>query len=163
MRARRLTGWLLVATAAGGCGSSTLGPGADGGPSGGHDGSTFCAVPLLDDCSASPLQIPGSYCPLEMGIQRACRPCGPLDAGQDCGLRGALVSGAKYTYIQILNVDVVFAFVYDKNGTLVAKLVWSANTGAVECTAGPPNFDPREAMSLVPVASGSDELAGMCP
>jgi hypothetical protein len=138
MRAAWLTVWFMVAIAASGCGSS-LGPAADAGAAGhggggaagasgsggasprdaSADGAAFCAQALGDECSASPLQIDAAFCTLDMGIQAACRPCGAQD-GQDCGLRGALVRGAKYTYVQILNVDVAVIFVYAQNGSLVA-------------------------------------------
>ncbi len=118
----------------------------------------FCSRPLGDDCSPSPLQsTTANICTLNGGVGFACNPCGPQDAGQNCGLQSALVRGARYSYVQILNVDVAFIYVYDQNNTLVAKLSWSANSAVVgqpwSCVAGPADFDPTEAKSLLPARS----------
>jgi hypothetical protein len=151
MRARFAALWLMLATAAAGCGSSTMSA-ADASP----DGAPFCTQPL-GDCSALPAQTPPNACTLDMAIAAACcQNCWP----------GALMRGARYTYVQFLNVDTAFVYVYDENQQLVARLVWSANDSVVghpwHCTDGPADFDPSEVMSLLPV-NGQGELAGMCP
>ena len=69
--------------------------------------------------------------------------------------------GTRYAYVQILNVDAAFVFVYDENQKLIAELGWSANLGTWSCTAGPADFDPAEAMSLLPVL-GAGDLTSMC-
>jgi hypothetical protein len=143
-------------------GGSSIG-GESGHADGAADAAPFCPHPLgLDDCSGSSVA-PGGYCPLEMGIQSACLPCGPLDGGQSCFEIGALVRGTMYTYIQLYNVDTASEFVYDKDGTLVAVLYWGALEVAHPwmCTAGPANFDASEAKSLLPV-QGSGDRPGMC-
>ena len=187
--------WLVLATAAGGCtaplgtardagsgdsGGAAGGGGADGTAGGGGAGGTaggggaggtagsgaFCSRALGADCSTSPLQIAATVCTLDMGIAAACRPCGPQDGGEGCILRGGFVRGATYNYVQIMNVDVAFVYVYDQNQKLVAELFWSAN-GRVNggsgwsCTAGSADFDPTEAISSLPVL-GPGTLSGMC-
>jgi len=99
---------------------------------------------------------PGS--PLSDAINAACHPCGQAT---DCPIRGALVRGTRYAYVQILNADAAFVFVYDENQKLIAELGWSANLGTWSCTAGPADFDPAEAMSLLPVL-GAGDLTSMC-
>jgi hypothetical protein len=148
---------MLALAAATGCGAS-LGSGTDAGP--GYDSypnGTFCDRPLGDDCSPLPLQTTtADICTLDGGIGFACQPCGQ-DAGQNCGLHSALVRGAQYTYVQVLNVDVAFVYVYDQNQKLFAKLEWSANGSvagqAWTCSAGPAIFDSAEAMLLLPARS----------
>ncbi|HXU00709.1 MAG TPA: hypothetical protein VN903_06945 [Polyangia bacterium] len=188
MRAGWVTAFLLFATAAG-CGASPgsrtdAGPGGNGGGSGGvasggnggtasggsggdvsydaYPNGTFCDMPLGDDCSPKPLlSSTAPICSLDEGISFACNPCG-VDGGQNCGIHGALVRGSQYTYIEILNVDVVFVYAYDLNNKLVAKLEWSANGAfagqAWTCSAGPAVFDSREAMALLPSNTSANEL-----
>jgi hypothetical protein len=181
MRPDLLTMCLILVAATGGCtaplgtapdaGSGGSGGGAGGSAGGGGAGGTsgggaFCSTALGANCSASPLQIAATVCTLDMGIAAACGPCGPQDAGGGCILKGALVRGATHTYVQIMNVDVAYVYVYDQNQRLVAKLFWSVNAKASggsgwSCTAGPADFDPTEAMSDLPVV-GPGELTGMC-
>jgi hypothetical protein len=170
MRTGRVAGWLLVAIAAAGC-SAPLGTAREAG-SGGNGGTSgsaaFCSTALGANCSASPLQIAATVCTLDMGIAAACGPCGPQDGGEGCTLTGALVRGATHDYVQIRNIDVAYVnvYVYDQNQKLVAKLFWSVNARASggsgwSCSAGPADFDPTEAISLLPVL-GQGELSGMC-
>ncbi|HXU00710.1 MAG TPA: hypothetical protein VN903_06950 [Polyangia bacterium] len=180
-----LAGWLVLVMA-GGCNSS-LGSVADSGPRGGTGGSggtssnggggassngggggaagsdtsgAFCARPLGDDCSTSIAQVTATICTLDDGIAFACAPCRTQDAAA-CHLKAALVHGAQFTYIQIVNADVAWIYVYDQNQKLVAKLFWSANGNAWSCSAGPADFDGSEAMSSLPVSQASSEL--VCP
>jgi len=153
---------LTLAAAAAGCGSSTLGPGVDSGSGDGSASMLVCPV-ALGDCAASPPTGAAGYCTVDMGIQSACAPCG----SQSCTLTGgALVHGATYTYVQLLNVDVAFIYVYDHGGALVAELEWSASGSAAGqgwgCFFGPATFDASEATSLLPVTSGNG-LNGTCP
>jgi hypothetical protein len=104
-----------------------------------------------------------NICTLDGGIGFACLPCGQLSAGASCVLQSALIRGAHYTYVQIINVDVAFIYVYDQNQKLVAKLEWSANLLAGgqdpwSCSAGPAVFDSTEAKALLPAGGTSSEL-----
>jgi hypothetical protein len=166
-RKRHWAAWFVAAIAAGGC-DAALVPGTDAG-AGGHssggaagsasgDGPVFCRTTLGDACTFS--LIPGAnVCRLPGGIEAACHPCGQQADG--CVVRGALVHGTRYTYVQILNVDAAFVFVYDGTEKLIAELGWSANLSAWSCTAGPADFDPSEATSLLPVF-GPGDLTAMC-
>ena len=126
--------------------------GADAGTSG-----ASCSRPLGDDCSPSPLQSTANICTLDGGIGFACNPCGRDGGAQNCDFQSAMVRGAQYTYIQILNVDGAFIYVYDQNNKLIAKLDWSANAAGIgqpwSCAAGPVDFDLTEAKSLLPARS----------
>jgi hypothetical protein len=138
--------------AAAGCGSS----GAS------HDAALVCGPLASDDCSTFPLQTTATICTLDAGIEFACRPCG----SQSCTVSGALVHGARYTYIQIDNADVWFIYAYDQNQKLVAKLFASVN-GAVTgqpltCAATSADFDPSEAKSLLPVSGPAELTDAMC-
>ena len=169
MRARNRywAAWFIAAIAAGGC-DAALVPGTDaaaGGRGGGGaagttsgDAAPFCRTTLGDDCTLS--LIPGAtVCTLPGAIEAACHPCG--QQANDCPARGALAQGARYTYVQILNVDAAFVFVYDENQKLIAELGWSANVPGWSCRGGPADFDPSEAMSLLPVL-GAGDLTAMC-
>lgn len=169
MRARTgyWAAWFVAAIAAGGC-DSALGSRTDAG-TGEHggggaagsasvDGAAFCRSALSADCTVSLIPA-ANVCTLPTGIAAACHPCG--QQATDCPLRGALVRGTRYTYVQILNVDAAFVFVYDENQKLIAELGWSANLSAWYCTGGPADFDPSEAKSLLPVI-GAGDLTGMC-
>ena len=126
--------------------------GADAGTSG-----ASCSRPLGDDCSPSPLQSTANICTLDGGIGFACNPCGRDGGAQNCDFQSAMVRGAQYTYIHILNVDGAFIYVYDQNNKLIAKLDWSANAAGIgqpwSCAAGPVDFDLTEAKSLLPARS----------
>jgi len=158
----------LLLAAAAGCGSS-LGSGPDGGRGGSDGGSAnppSCAQAPRIDCSTASAPSPTTLCTLGEGIAFACGlACPPHDAGEWCGIDGALVHGAQYTYVQFFNVDVWWISVYDKNGALVAQLEASVNGQVVgqpwACVAGPADFDASEAIALLPVV-GEGELAGMC-
>lgn len=150
MRACSLTTSLMIAIAAGGCGSSTLG-GADASA----DGGAFCAQAPRVDCSASSSL--AGYCTLTLGMQTACG-CTPGPT-QGCDLV-VLVHGTRYTYLQSLGIDTATIYVYDASGALVAQLYWY--TGGWKCGAGPADFDPSEAESMLPVVQ-VDASTGMCP
>lgn len=189
MRVDAVTVWAMLLTPVGGCGGSSLSSGRDAGSggtggaatggmsgsggaggmsgsggaagtsSGGTSGSAaFCSRALGTDCSAGSQHTP--ICTLDAGIGYACNPCGAQDAGQFCNLKGALVRGTQYSYIQILNVDFAWIYVYDQNQRLVAELDWTANSAVApwSCVAGPPDFDPSEAMSRLPVTLTASEL-----
>jgi hypothetical protein len=140
---------LMIALAAGGCGSSTLRV-----PDASSDGGPFCAHALGADCAAS--SSPAGYCSLDMAVQSACGPCG---SGQGCD-QVALVRGTRYTYLQSLGIDTASVYVYDANGALVAQLFWS--TLGWTCGAGPADFDPSEAESTFPRVFPADANV-MCP
>jgi len=151
--------------------AGAAGTGQSGGTagSGGYDASPthmFCNQPLGDDCSTSPVQSPTTttdICTLDRGVAFACLPCGRLDGGVSCVFQASLIRGTQYSYIQIVNVDVAFIYVYDQNQKLVAKLEWSANLAAGgkspwTCLAGPSAFDRTEAESLLPAGATLNQL-----
>jgi hypothetical protein len=119
----------------GGTSSNCPGAGAGGGMSGNSDGGTpFCRTPV------DPLNC-GDICTLDMGIAHACQFAAIYDITMD--------QGSTYTYVETYNVDTAWVYVYDKNGALVATLVWSANRAVGDCspwscTAGPADFDESQ-------------------
>jgi hypothetical protein len=152
MRAGFLATSLTIAVAAG-CGSSTRGA-ADA------DAALLCAQAPAVDCSASSSLSLAGYCSLRSGIQSACNLCGPTTAGQGCALV-VLGQGTHYTYLQILAIDTADVYVYDADGALVARLYWSP--GGFTCGAGPADFDPSEADSLLTAAYSPGLNTMMCP
>jgi hypothetical protein len=104
-------------------------------------------------------------CTLDQAIANSCQPCDWLGAGTGgCALQPALVQGATYTYVQILNVDTADVLVYDATGALVAELYWGANPPPScrwSCLEGPADFDPTEAEAVLPVI-GSGSLQPVC-
>lgn len=151
--ARSLTTSLMIAAAAGSCGSSRM-RAADV-----SDGALFCAQALPADCPASSSLKLAGYCSLNMGIQSACNLCAAPAAGQGCS-PAVLGQGTNYEYLQILGVDTADVYVYDANGTLVARLYWSPI--GFTCGAGPANFDPSEADSLLRAAYAPGLNSTMC-
>jgi len=154
MRGGFLTTWLAMVVAAAGCGSS-----APSAADASRDGASLCAHAPGVDCSASSQQTSAGFCSLGMGVQSACSPCGPPDAGQPCD-QVVLVHGTQYTYLESLGIDTGTVYVYDANGTLVAQLFWYP--GGWSCAAGPADFDSSEAESVFPFASTVDQHT-MCP
>jgi hypothetical protein len=152
MRAGFLTSGLIIALAVGGCRSSTLGA-ADASP----DAALLCAHAPGVDCAVGSTF--AAFCSLNMGIQRACSPCGPPDAGQPCN-QVVLVHGTKYTYLESLGVDTATIYVYEANDSLIAELGWSP--GGWTCVGGLAHFDASEAQSVFPFVSSVDQHT-MCP
>jgi hypothetical protein len=121
--------------------SACLGGAKSGGGGTGGSGA-FCSTSgRCDDSNTS------WFCTLDGAIALACQ----------AGENGALIYAAKFTYVQLFNVDVADVYVYDKAGAFVASLRWGANstTGCHWSCAGPPDFDPSEAITSLPVVSQS--------
>jgi hypothetical protein len=146
--------------AAVGCsnGGSSAGSGSGGmGGAGDPCGTASCGVPVPSSCDVVGFS---SGCTLDQALGDACQ----ITCLDNC-YPTSLVQGTRYSYVQVMNVDVAWVIVYDKTGMLVAELEWSAERGLVgcawSCLEGPADFDWTEARSLFPV-SGAGSLAAAC-
>jgi hypothetical protein len=117
----------------------------------GSGGAANCGGPIPADCSLNTPTGTGP-CTLASAIALACHTCAL------CNNMNAVVRGARYTYVEFLNVDVAQVYAFDASGALVAVLSWSANQAfagcAWSCAQAAPDFDPTEVQSLLPAYGG---------